>query len=157
MTSSRPYLLRAIYDWLVDNSLTPYLLVDATLENVTVPLEHVQDGKIILNISPNAVQALALENDYVSFNARFSGKAMDIYIPMAAAMALYAQENGKGMMFPEEEYYAQEAQENHLQSVDSDVQEDDTKQENISEEQSESSSENTNKEKKKAPFLTVVK
>ncbi|MBF0264589.1 MAG: ClpXP protease specificity-enhancing factor [Gammaproteobacteria bacterium] len=102
MTLSRPYLLRAIYDWLIDNSLTPYLLVDAKNQEAVLPLEHVQDGKIILNISPIAIEALRLDNDSVSFSARFSGKAMDLYIPIQAVMALYSMENGKGMMFPDE-------------------------------------------------------
>ena len=102
MTLSRPYLLRAIYDWLVDNHLTPYLLVDAENTDAVLPLEHAQDGKIILNISPVAVEALRLENDSVSFSARFSGKAMDLYIPIQSVMALYSMENGKGMMFPDE-------------------------------------------------------
>jgi len=103
MTLSRPYLLRAIYEWLVDNENTPYLLVNAEYEDVMVPYEHVNDGKIILNISPIAVDVLNLENDSVSFSARFSGKLIDIYIPIQAVLALYSMENGKGMMFPEEE------------------------------------------------------
>ena len=102
MTLSRPYLVRAIYDWLVDNNLTPYLLVDAENTEAVLPQEHVQDGKIILNISPVAVEGLRLDNDCVSFSARFSGKAMDLYIPIQAVMALYSMENGKGMMFPDE-------------------------------------------------------
>ncbi len=102
MTPSRPYLLRAIYDWLIDNDQTPYLLVDANTEGVIVPLEHVQDGKIILNISLTATQDLELTNDAVSFNARFGGKPMHVNVPVMAALALYSKENGRGMMFPEE-------------------------------------------------------
>jgi stringent starvation protein B len=104
MTSSRPYLLQAIHDWLTDNKLTPYLLVDAEYEDVYVPVEYIQDGKIILNISYSAVQMLDIQSDCITFHARFSGKPMDIYIPMDAALALYAMENGKGMVFPEEAY-----------------------------------------------------
>jgi len=103
MTSSRSYLLRAIYDWIVDNGLTPYLLVNATLENVLVPTEYVADGKIILNVAPGAVQGLEILNDEVHFSARFSGNAMLVCVPMQAAMAIYAKENGRGMVFTEED------------------------------------------------------
>lgn len=103
MTSSRPYLLRAIYEWIVDNSLTPYILVDATADTVQVPVEHVNNGKIILNISPTAVMGLELSDDAVSFNARFSGKPMYVYAPVKAVLAVYAKENGRGMVFTEED------------------------------------------------------
>ncbi|MCW8930018.1 MAG: ClpXP protease specificity-enhancing factor [Gammaproteobacteria bacterium] len=102
MTLSRPYLLRGIYDWLTDNDQTPYLLVDAEAEGVIVPIEHVQDGKIILNISLTATRDLELTNDGVSFNARFGGKPMKVNVPIMATLALYSKENGRGMMFPEE-------------------------------------------------------
>jgi len=102
MTLSRPYLLRAIYDWLTDNDQTPYLLVDAEAEDVTVPMEHVQDGKIILNISLTATRDLELSNEGVTFNARFGGKPMLVNVPIMATLALYSKENGRGMMFPEE-------------------------------------------------------
>ncbi len=102
MTLSRPYLLRGIYDWLTDNEQTPYLLVDAEAEGVIVPIEHVQDGKIILNISLTATRDLELTNDGVSFNARFGGKPMKVNVPIMATLALYSKENGRGMMFPEE-------------------------------------------------------
>jgi len=102
MTPSRPYLLRGIYDWLIDNEQTPYLLVDAEAEGVIVPIEHIQDGKIILNISLTATRDLELTNDGVSFNARFGGKPMGVNVPIMATLALYSKENGRGMMFPEE-------------------------------------------------------
>ena len=102
MTLSRPYLLRGIYDWLTDNEQTPYLLVDAEAEGVIVPIEHIQDGKIILNISLTATRDLELTNDGVSFNARFGGKPMRVNVPIMATLALYSKENGRGMMFPEE-------------------------------------------------------
>lgn len=102
MSPSRPYLLRAIFDWLIENEQTPYLLVDAEAQDVMVPLEHVQEGKIILNISLTATRGLELSNESVSFNARFSGVSMDVYVPIDAALALYSKENGRGMMFPEE-------------------------------------------------------
>lgn len=101
MNSSRPYLLRAIYEWIVDNQLTPYLLVDATFDNVQVPQQYVSNGKIILNIAPAAVNHLLLNNDNVSFNARFSGTPMLVSFPVTAAMAIYAKENGRGMVFSE--------------------------------------------------------
>ncbi len=104
MTPSRPYLLRALYEWIADNGLTPYLLVDATHEDADVPQEFVEDGKIVLNISPMAVQSLTLENEWVSFSARFSGRPFSVYVPMQATLAIYARENGRGMFFqPEEE------------------------------------------------------
>jgi stringent starvation protein B len=102
MTSSRPYLLRAIYDWIVDNNMTPYLLVDATAEAVQVPTEHINNGKIILNISPAAVMGLDLGAEAVSFNARFSGKPMFVNVPMKAVLAIYSKENGRGMVFTED-------------------------------------------------------
>lgn len=103
MTSSRPYLLRAIYTWIVDNDLTPYLLVDAQAEAVEVPRQYVEKGKIVLNIGSSAVQTLALENDHVDFNARFSGQPMRVHVPMKAALAIYAKENGQGMIFTDED------------------------------------------------------
>ena len=101
MTSSRPYLIRAIYDWIVDNSFTPYLLVNAENDSAIIPREYVEDGKIVLNINPTAISNLQLGNDYIMFNARFSGKAMEVSIPVIAVLAIYAQENGQGMMFDE--------------------------------------------------------
>ena len=99
MTSSRPYLLRAIYEWIVDNGLTPYLLVNADYPDVQVPVEHVNNGKIILNVAPGAVQSLDLGATDVSFNARFGGRPMNLFFPVAAVLAIYARENGRGMVF----------------------------------------------------------
>lgn len=103
MTSSRPYLIRAIYDWLLDNELTPYIVVDATDAAVQVPQEHVEDGRIILNISPKACRGLHLENDRVVFSARFNGLVKQIFVPPAAVQAIYAKENGRGMVFSEDD------------------------------------------------------
>lgn len=103
MNSTRPYLIRAFYDWISDNSCTPYLVVNATLEDVSVPLQHVEKGQIILNISMNAVQTLNLGNDAISFTARFSGISHNIFIPTNAVMAIYAKENGRGMIFTDDE------------------------------------------------------
>ncbi len=102
MTSTRPYLLRALYEWLVDNSMTPHVLVDASKAQVEVPVQFIKDDKITLNINPAAVRDLEIGNDYLSFSARFSGKAENILVPIAAVLAIYAQENGEGMVFAEE-------------------------------------------------------
>ena len=101
----RPYLLRAYYDWLVDNSFTPYLVVDATYLGVNVPIEYIKDGQIVLNLSANATGNLQLTNDFIQFNARFKGVSRELYIPMGAALAIYARENGDGVMFEPEEVY----------------------------------------------------
>ncbi len=103
MNSSRPYLIRAIYDWIVDSGLTPYMLVNAGMANVTVPTQYIEDGKIILNINPQAVRGLELTNEWVMFSARFSGVSMDVSLPPLAVLAIYAKENGRGMVFSEEE------------------------------------------------------
>ncbi len=100
MTSNRPYLLRAIYDWISDNGLTPYLLIDATGEGVRVPPQVVKNGQVVLNIAMRAVANLELGNDWIGFSARFSGVSHVVRIPVGSVLALYAQENGQGMMFP---------------------------------------------------------
>ena len=102
MTSNKPYLIRAIYDWIVDNDLTPYLLVDADYPGVEVPLEHVNAGRIILNISPKACRGLHLDNDRILFTTRFSGQTMQLYLSPGAVLAIYAKENGRGMEFGED-------------------------------------------------------
>lgn len=99
MTSNKPYFIRAIYDWIVDNDLTPYLLVDAMHDDVEVPQEFVNAGRIVLNISPKACRGLHLENDRILFTARFSGQTNQIFLNPAAVLAIYAQENGRGMEF----------------------------------------------------------
>lgn len=99
MTSSRPYLVRALYDWIIDNQMTPHLLVDAGQPGVQVPDQYVKDDKIVLNIDPGAVQGLQLGNEQVEFSARFSGRPMNVMFPADAVLAVYARENGQGMMF----------------------------------------------------------
>jgi stringent starvation protein B len=101
MTSSRPYLIRALYEWISDNGMTPYILVDAEDEQTIVPLEYVDNGKIVLNISGSAVQSLELGDESVELDARFSGNPMHIYVPTRCVLAIYARENGKGMVFSE--------------------------------------------------------
>jgi stringent starvation protein B len=103
MTSSRPYLIRAIHEWIVHNYLTPYLLVDIESDAVDVPRQHGQNGKIVLNISPQAVDGLILGNEAIGFRARFGGISTDVYVPVEAVLAIYAKENGRGMVFTDEE------------------------------------------------------
>ncbi|RLM27568.1 ClpXP protease specificity-enhancing factor [Brenneria alni] len=105
LSPRRPYLLRAFYDWLLDNQLTPHLVVDITLPDVMVPMEFARDGQIVLNIAPRAVGGLELADDSVRFNARFGGVPRQVYVPMAAVLAIYARENGAGTMFEPEPAY----------------------------------------------------
>lgn len=102
MSSTRPYLVRAMYEWIVDNHRTPYLLVEAGVVGVRVPRQAIQEGRVVLNIAPHAVDRLELGIDQIRFNARFSGVSQAIVIPTVAVLAVYAQENGQGMMFPSE-------------------------------------------------------
>ena len=102
MTSNQPYLLRAFFDWIVDNDLTPYIVVDATNELVDVPQEFVKDGQIVLNISPSACVNFYLDKDGLSFQARFSGQPRRISMPCQAVLAIYARENGAGTVFAAE-------------------------------------------------------
>ena len=102
MTSNKPYFIRALYDWIVDNDLTPYLLVDAEYPDVEVPQEHVSGGRIVLNVSPMACRGLHLENDRIVFTARFSGQVTQIFVNPMAVLAIYAKENGRGMEFGED-------------------------------------------------------
>ncbi len=99
MAPSRPYLLRALNQWICDNSLTPYVVVDAGVSGVEVPSDYVSNGQIVLNISASAVKALSISNDAVEFSARFGGVPMQVYVPIRAVMAIYAKENGQGMVF----------------------------------------------------------
>ena len=97
--SKRPYLVRAMHEWMDDNSHTPYIVVDATVDGVTVPQEHVKDGKIILNVSHSAAHNLKMQNSGVSFRARFGGVPFDVWVPVAAVLGIYAKETGQGMIF----------------------------------------------------------
>jgi stringent starvation protein B len=103
MTPLKLYLVRAVYDWAVENGLTPHLIVDAGQAGVRVPSASVQEGKIVLNIAPRAVQAFALDDQSVRFSARFGGKPFNIECPIVAVRAIYARENGQGVAFPETE------------------------------------------------------
>lgn len=100
MSSLKPYLIRAVYDWCVDQDLTPYLLVNAQASEVLVPRHSVQeDGRIVLNLRPQAVHNLLLGDQKIEFNARFGGAPMQVKIPLPAVLAIYARENGQGMVF----------------------------------------------------------
>ena len=103
LTSSRPYLLRAIHEWLSDNGLTPQVIVNADFPGVQVPREHVKDGLIVLNISTSATRGLTLGNDFIEFSARFAGQPRQISVPVTAVLGLHARENGVGMSFPRED------------------------------------------------------
>lgn len=124
LTARRPYLLRAFYEWLLDNNLTPHLVVDINLPGVMVPLEYARDGQIVLNIAPRAVGNLELGNDEVRFSARFGGVPRQVSVPLMAVLAIYARENGAGTMFEPEpayeeagEYDAADAQDSAPEAV----------------------------------------
>jgi stringent starvation protein B len=102
MTSSRPYILRALYEWIVENGSTPYILVNAFGPGVRVPQEHVKDGQIILNISPSAVHGLRIMDEAIDFSGRFAGIPTPVYVPVGSVLGIYARENGQGMVFEQE-------------------------------------------------------
>ena len=136
LTPTRPYMTRAIYDWICDNQLTPYVLVDATQPQTMVPTEFVKDGQIVLNIVPHAVNGLQITNDAISFSARFGGVSRNLYIPFAAVLGIYARENGQGLFFDPSEY-------DHVQSDEDSV-------------QSNAQQETTEEQPKKKPTLRLL-
>jgi len=103
MTPSRPYLLRGLHEWIVDNQKTPHILVNAEAEGVAAPTQFADGEQLVLNISPTATRGLAMDNNGVSFEARFGGQPMQVYIPIEAVRAIYARENGRGMIFTPED------------------------------------------------------
>ena len=103
MTANRPYLLRALYEWIGDNDMTPHILVDAGAQGVEVPDQAIQKGKVILNIDRNAVRDLNLGNEWLTFSARFSGRSFNVTVPVDAVLAIYSKENGQGMMFAQDD------------------------------------------------------
>lgn len=103
MTPTRPYLIRGLYEWIADNNLTPFIVVNTEIEGVIVPHEYVDGGRIILNIAMMATDDLVIGNNVIEFSARFSGISKDIIIPIAAVLAIYAKENGRGMVFNEDD------------------------------------------------------
>ena len=102
MSSQRPYLLRALYEWVVDNGMTPHVLVDATQPGVRVPAHAVKDGRIVLNIAERAVGGLRMDNDALRFSARFGGVSQSVLVPLHAVIAVYARETGQGMALPDD-------------------------------------------------------
>lgn len=105
MRSSKPYLIRALFDWIVDSDCTPHIVVNAVEEDVSVPAQYVKDGQIVLNISPFAVLDLLMKDESISFNARFGGVSTLVYVPMTAVLGIYARENGSGMMFDQSDEF----------------------------------------------------
>lgn len=103
MTSNRPYLLRALYEWISENKMTPHILVDAAINGVDVPEQAIQKGKVILNIDQAAVNELEMQNESVTFSARFSGRRHSVIVPIDAVLAIYSKENGQGMMFAQDD------------------------------------------------------
>lgn len=103
MISNRSYLLRALHDWIVDSKRTPYIVIDTNFPYVEVPTEYIKGGKITLNISPHASLNLKIDTQAIQFEASFNGKPMLVYAPIKAVLAIYARENGEGMVFPEED------------------------------------------------------
>jgi len=118
MTSNRPYMIRALYEWITDNRMTPHLLVDATHPQAVVPAQFVEDGKIALNISSTAVRALVLGNGHIEFGARFGGVAMEVRVPVGAVLGIYARENGHGILFPDDGPGIDDAEETEDESTD---------------------------------------
>ena len=116
MTARRPYLFRAFYDWIVDNELTPYIVVNASVFGALVPQEFVKDNQIVLNIAPHSVAQYMATNEKIEFNARFSGVPQHIVVPMSAVEAIYARENGVGMGFEDEPEYKQQRETDIQQS-----------------------------------------
>lgn len=102
MTSNKPYIIRAFYEWILDNNVTPYIAIDATLPYVEVPEQYISEGKIILNLLPSAIHNLSLGNEWISFSTRFNGVSVDINAPIGSVIAIYARENGHGIEFPAE-------------------------------------------------------
>lgn len=111
MTSNQPYLLRAIHEWILDNNMTPHILVNAEHPKVQVPIQSVQNGQIVLNIATHAISNILIDNEAVSFSARFSGVVENIYIPVYAIKAIYASENDQGLVFPENDTIVEELEE----------------------------------------------
>lgn len=118
MTSVKPYFIKALHEWISDNGLTPLIVVDAGFEGIRVPDGVVEDGKVVLNVSFDASQNLVMDDELVTFNARFSGVSHAIIIPMEAISAIYARENGKGMMFDVEPQEAEDYPDEADQDVD---------------------------------------
>jgi len=148
LTPSRPYLLRAYYEWLMDNHLTPHVVVDVNVQGTQVPLQYVKDGQIVLNIAASAVGGLQMGNDSVEFHARFGGVPQQVVLPMASIVAIYARENGAGTVFDmEDAYLLEEGEESFLNVVEDSEPEADEKADVSA----------TPDKAKRRPHLTLVK
>lgn len=146
----RPYILRALHQWLSDNNLTPYILVDATQFGVLVPSEHIEDGRIVLNISQKATGALVISNDFLKFSARFSGVSRNISIPISAVLGIYAKENGAGTIFDEDEY----SQNKPAEVADVSAKKSEIESTNLGQEKTKSTGKKT---RKSPPHLKIIK
>lgn len=162
MLSSRPYLARGLYEWLLDNDQTPYVVVDAEQPGVSVPRQFVQNGQIVLNVGPAAVRDLHIENDAISFHARFGGQPMQVVVPMPALVAIYAKENGVGMVFGHEPIMPTPQQAEDvpadkpgLSSVDGDGEERD--EDDARSQRGKTSASGKSSSSKKRPSLRVIK
>lgn len=152
MISTTPYLIRAIYDWCSDQGFTPHLLVDASVQGVQVPLHQVENDTIVLNIQASAVRALDLGNEWIMFNARFSGRAMDVNIPVSAVRAIFARENGQGCAFEAQVELTPEEAEKALEELNEQMQADQQQEQTgQSADQGEA-----NKKSSKKPHLKLV-
>jgi stringent starvation protein B len=120
MSPNRPYIIRALYEWITDNQLTPHVLINAKVDGVEVPERSIQQGKVVLNIDPGAVENLELGNDWLHFNTRFAGVQEEIRIPVDAVIAVYARENGQGMMFAQDEELQSDSQSSIASDLDGD-------------------------------------
>ena len=159
MISNRPYLIRAIYDWIVDNEWTPHFQVDANYPSVKVPMQFVQEGVIVLNAHPQAVFALHMDNDGFSFKARFQGVEQTIFFPPEAVLAVFARENGQGMPFPPEPYPDEAVDPSESSKTLSAIEGNKPSDESVTE-KTKKSTDNESKSKakeSKKPTLTVVK
>ena len=157
-TSNKPYLFQAIYQWILDNDATPHILVDANWPLVSVPQQFVQQGKIILNAAPEAINNWYSDNEAVSFSARFAGQAQDIYLPIASILAIYAQENNLGMTFEQEALPAEKKSPSMLPETHSVKQQ---KQESMSQDKKQTDMEKSKQAKKslskKTSHLKIIK
>ena len=144
MKSTRPYLIRAIYDWIVDNQQTPHLLVEVKDEHTKVPRQYIDDGVIVLNVSPSAVRELDLGNELIVFSARFNGTSYDISVPVDAVQAIYARENGQGIFLSEHGEASEQVEAPEERNDGAPVEADEAKKEST-------------RPRRGAPHLTVVK
>jgi stringent starvation protein B len=158
MTPNQPYLLRAFFDWIIDNQLTPYMVIDANYPGVQIPTQFVNNGQIVLNISPSACVNFSIDLDWISFQARFSGKPTQVSFPCVAVSAIYAKENGAGTVFTVPEPPAELEETTRFQTVPTEQKPKVIKKADESTENTTSDlSEKPNKAKNNKPGLRIVK